>query len=210
MPKLFDFLISLMSGEVGFVATRELCFLCCETLANRLLGTSDHRVREWVESRGVPKAMFPLFVTWRKKGQLRGCIGTFVGQPLVKGLEDFAVTAAMRDSRFTPMRKEELESLECEVSLLHSFEQCRDPLDWEIGKHGTTFMMDGYESTFLPEVAEKWKWTKEETLSELAMKAGLGRSVTKSDYPRIKIERYQSSHVQVTWAEYVQFASQLK
>ena len=191
----------------GFSATREHCFLCFEALVNHLEKKSNHKVRKLLEAQGNTEK-FPMFVTWTKKGQLRGCIGTFAPQPLLSGLESYAITSAMNDRRFKPMKKEEVESLECEVSLLHTFEQCRDPLDWEIGKHGTTFNLDGYSATFLPEVAEEWKWTKEQTLSELAMKAGMRRPLEKSDYPRIKLERYQSSHLKVTWSEYHEFIKQ--
>jgi uncharacterized protein (TIGR00296 family) len=111
----------------------------------------------------------------------------------------------MRDKRFPPMKKEELESLECEVSLLHTFERCKNPLDWEVGVHGTTFTFGRYESTFLPEVAEEQHWSKEDTLQHLAKKAGLSRSLTAEDYKRISIERYQSSHISVSWAEYKEF-----
>ena len=194
--------LSCMSSAV--TATREHCFLCFETLVNHLTGKSDHTVRRLIESQH-PSQSYPLFVTWTKKGALRGCIGTFSPQPLIAGLESYAITSAMRDGRFKPMKKDELESLECEVSLLHSFEQCKDPLDWEIGKHGTTLTLDGYSATFLPEVAEEWHWTKEQTLQELAMKGGMRRPLQQSDYPRIKLERYQSSHLKVTWAEYQEF-----
>ena len=193
-----------MSQEV-FLATRELCFLCFEALVNHLTGKSTHVVRSYIESKGVPSEKFPLFVTWTKRGSLRGCIGTFAGQSLISGLENYAITAAMHDRRFKPMQENELDKLECEVSLLHSFGTCKDPLDWEIGKHGTTFKMDGLQSTFLPEVAEEQKWTKEQTLEELAMKAGMKRRLERSDYKRIALERYQSSHIQATWDDYQQF-----
>lgn len=194
-------------APAAFNATRELCFLCFEALVNKLTGKSTHIVRSWLESHGVPKQKFPLFVTWTKKGALRGCIGTFYAQPLLSGLESYAITAAMKDNRFKPMKQEELINLECEVSLLHSFEKCDNPLDWEVGKHGTTFNMDGYSATFLPEVAEEQGWTKETTLQYLANKSGYPRRLTPKDYDKIDLERYQSSHIQVTWKDYEEFVA---
>lgn len=46
------------------------------------------------------------------------------------------LVSAFRDDRFRPVMLEEVPHLECEVSLLHSFEKARNPLDWEVGKHG--------------------------------------------------------------------------
>jgi uncharacterized protein (TIGR00296 family) len=185
--------------------TRELCFLCFEALANHLTGKASHAVQSYLEAQGPIRDKFPLFVTWTKSGSLRGCIGTFSPQPLIKGLQDYAITAAIRDSRFKPVQAAELSSLECEVSLLHSFEKCQNPLDWEIGVHGTDFQFGSYSATFLPEVAEEQKWTKEETLKHLAKKSGLKKQLSAADYPKIRLERYQSSHLKVTWCDYQTF-----
>ena len=47
---------------------------------------------------------------------------------------------------------EEIPHLECEVSLLHSFEKVCDPLDWVVGKHGIIidFEVDGESQCDLP------------------------------------------------------------
>ena len=188
------------------LATKEHCFLCFEVLENKLTNKSSHIVKDFLLSKGELPS-FPLFVTWTKHQNLRGCIGCFNKLPLIEGLSEYALTAAMRDSRFKPIISSELSSLECEVSLLHSFEDCKDPLDWQIGVHGTTFYFEGRHSTFLPEVAEEWHWTKEQTLQELAQKAGIRKKITEQDYPKIRLERYQSSHIQATYEEYKQFVS---
>jgi len=39
----------------------------------------------------------------------------------------------MKDSRFQPMRLDEVNRLHCSVSLLLHFEKCRDVLDWQVG-----------------------------------------------------------------------------
>jgi AmmeMemoRadiSam system protein B len=60
-----------------------------------------------------------LFVTLRKHGELRGCIGDIVGrQPLYKGVVENAVNAAARDTRFTPVQEGELKDITVEVSVL--------------------------------------------------------------------------------------------
>jgi AMMECR1 domain-containing protein len=83
-------------------------------------------------------ASCPLFVTWDKKipnkrrlsperteGQeyqhcyeLRGCIGTLTPRPLITALREYAVLSAFRDSRFDPIRSNEVPLLRVAVSLL--------------------------------------------------------------------------------------------
>ena len=59
------------------------------------------------------------FVTLKKNGRLRGCIGSFAAERLL--LEDVranAVAAATRDPRFAPMTPDELPVVAIEVSVL--------------------------------------------------------------------------------------------
>jgi uncharacterized protein (TIGR00296 family) len=192
-------------GLIVFNATRELCFFCFEILIGQLTRQPSHVVQSILESQGIPEHPCPLFVTWTSRGNLRGCIGTFQPQPLLSGLREYALRAALNDRRFTPIRASEIKSLECEVSLLHSFEKCRDSLDWELGIHGTIFQFEGHSATFLPEVPAEQKWTKEQTLHHLANKAGVGRKLSASDMEKVNLERYQSSRLRVGWQDYQDF-----
>jgi AMMECR1 domain-containing protein len=45
----------------------------------------------------------PLFVTWKIKGHLRGCIGTFSPDFHSTLLPQYAIIAATKDHRFKPM-----------------------------------------------------------------------------------------------------------
>ncbi|MDY6794306.1 MAG: AmmeMemoRadiSam system protein A [Actinomycetota bacterium] len=60
------------------------------------------------------------FVSIKKKGSLRGCIGTF--QPtrdsLAEEIIGNAISAASRDPRFPPLREEELEDVDIGVDVL--------------------------------------------------------------------------------------------
>jgi AMMECR1 domain-containing protein len=38
----------------------------------------------------------------------------------------------MKDSRFSPVTKEEFQKLHCSVSILTNFEEARDYLEWEV------------------------------------------------------------------------------
>ena len=66
----------------------------------------------------------PLFVTWNKEGDLRGCIGTFAEDgKLGETLSQYSLIAAVKDTRFKPISESELPLLSCEISLLSNFEE---------------------------------------------------------------------------------------
>lgn len=67
-----------------------------------------------------PKEKYPLFVTWEKFDThyddyiLRGCIGIFSKTySLTKCLEEYTEEAAMNDPRFDPIKRSELEEIQC-------------------------------------------------------------------------------------------------
>jgi uncharacterized protein (TIGR00296 family) len=62
----------------------------------------------------------PLFVTWTigRDKRLRGCIGTFAEMDLHSGLKEYALTSALKDTRFDPITREELPRLNVSVSIL--------------------------------------------------------------------------------------------
>lgn len=153
----------------------------------------------------------PLFVTWntlsaRHGASLRGCIGTFEAQPLEEGLSSYALTAALHDTRFDPVRLRELPSLEAAVTLLTDFEDADDADDWELGLHGLriSFYHHGrrYGATYLPDVAPEQGWTKEETVVSLMRKAGwMGRKDHWRDV-ELKVVRYQGRKESVEYQIY--------
>jgi uncharacterized protein (TIGR00296 family) len=185
-------------------ATKELCFLCFEALCNGVTGAKATKVSQLVVNES-DTTQCPMFVTWKKKGKLRGCIGDFKPQPLYTGLQKYAVISGTRDHRFEPIAESELSSLECGVSLLHTFEPGQNALDWQIGVHGIRLFIDGRSATFLPEVAPDLKWNKHKTLVELAQKAGFRAEFDAAARDRATLERYQSAKCVAKWKEYQQF-----
>lgn len=157
-----------------------------------------------------PNDEYPLFVTWHKKTsdgdlQLRGCIGNFNPLPLHKGLRDYALISALRDSRFRPIRLEELPKLTCAVSLLTDFEVADNYLDWEVGVHGIWIEfvhLNGKKdtATYLPEVMIEQEWTKEEAIESLLRKGDFRGAITK-DYclKNIVLTRYQSQKLEMAY-----------
>ena len=76
---------------------------------------------------------------------------------LQDGLREYAVTSAMKDSRFSAVTRSELSSLQVSVSILCQFEDGEDWSDWDLGTHGIRiewFSERGNRktATFLPEV----------------------------------------------------------
>jgi len=115
------------------------------------------------------------FVTLRKSGELRGCIGNIVGrEPLYLTIRDMAREAAFGDPRFPPLGKGELSSIEIEISVLTPLEKVGSAEEIELGKHGVLVKKGFNSGVYLPQVATETGWTKEEFLSSLcAHKAGL-------------------------------------
>ncbi|KAL8771706.1 MAG: hypothetical protein Q9209_002897 [Squamulea sp. 1 TL-2023] len=153
---------------------------------------------------------YPLFVTWntlspRGHKSLRGCIGTFEAQELSSGLENYALTAAFDDTRFSPIRSVELPTLANHITLLHSFTPCAHPLDWRLGTHGLriSFTHHGrrFGATYLPDVAIEQGWSKEETIISLMRKAGwTGRSRDWRAVGDLKVVRYEGKGDGCRWS----------
>lgn len=130
-----------------------------------------------------------VFVTVHKSGNLRGCIGNVLGRgPLYKTVRDMAIAAATQDRRFDPMRPEELDQVEVEISVLSKPQVIQNADEIILGKHGVIISQDpSHQGIFLPQVATETGWTKEEFLGQLSsQKAGLLPDAWKD--PQTKIE----------------------
>ena len=159
-----------------------------------------------------------MFVTWEVKHAppfLRGCIGTMTSRHVKSAIGEYALLAGVRDSRFHPITKSELKDLQVKVSLLHSFEtDLIDALDWDLDLHGISvdFVLDvtnnsntqgaTHSATYLPGVAKSVGWSKRETLTHLAEKAGVRETRIDRLLQSAKVTRYRSSVETATWEEY--------
>jgi MEMO1 family protein len=114
------------------------------------------------------------FVTLRKSGELRGCIGyTSAEKPLYMTVRDTATLAALRDSRFQPVSASELPQLEYEISVLSPLRRVLDVRDIKIGQHGLLMKNGAYEGLLLPQVPMEEKWDRQKFLEETCAKAGM-------------------------------------
>ena len=118
------------------------------------------------------------FVTLKKNGKLRGCIGyIFPVEPLYRAVIDNARNAAIKDRRFDPVQPSELKQIEIEVSVLTPPE----PLEFDSPEDllgslrpnvdGVVLRIRRRQSVFLPQVWEQLP-DKETFLAHLSAKAG--------------------------------------
>ena len=114
------------------------------------------------------------FVTLKKNGQLRGCIGDiFPQRPLYKSVIGNAIYAAFGDRRFPQLQKDEFDQIKVEISALTVPSPVASPYEIRIGTDGMVLNKDGRSAVFLPQVAPEQGWNLETTLQNLSMKAGL-------------------------------------
>nr|CAD7256308.1 unnamed protein product [Timema shepardi] len=185
---------SIISNGVrnGMVAHPEMCFFCFDVLYCHLHSLDPPKIPNFCND------PYPLFVTWKigKDRRLRGCIGTFNAMNLHCGLREYAVTSAFKDSRFSPITREEFSKLHVSVSILRHFEDGSDYLDWEVGVHGIRIEFHNDKgskrtATYLPEVAPEQGWDQIQTIDSLLRKGGYKGSVTPDTRRAIKLTRYQ-------------------
>lgn len=121
------------------------------------------------------------FVTLKKNGRLRGCIGfTEPVFPLYESVIRAAIYAACRDSRFLPVSADELEDLEIEISVLTTPQRIHNPQLIEVGRHGLIISKGESKGLLLPQVPVENNWSREEFLAQACLKAGLSRNSWKS------------------------------
>ncbi len=114
------------------------------------------------------------FVTLKKHGALRGCIGHMAEDlPLCHVVGYCALQAAFNDRRFPQVSLQELEDIEIEISVLTPFEQVGGVEDILIGRDGVLLEKSGRSAVYLPSVAVEQGWDRDEMLNHLCAKAGL-------------------------------------
>lgn len=114
------------------------------------------------------------FVSLHRRKRLRGCIGHIQpDRPLFETIQEMATAAAFEDPRFPPLRPEEYEDLEIEISVLTPLQKISDVSAIEVGKHGIYIVKDFYAGLLLPQVAVDYGWDRLTFLQQTCLKAGL-------------------------------------
>lgn len=129
-----------------------------------------------------------VFVTLRRGGALRGCIGSITGEEsLIRAVRRRTLDAAFHDHRFSPLREDELPDVTIEHSILSPLRPVTDPATILPGEHGVVLSCRGHRGVFLPEVAVQQGWGLEEMLDALSVKAGLERRAWQEREARLEV-----------------------
>jgi len=141
---------------------------------------------EWQE---LKKHQAGAFVSLKKNGQLRGCIGTI--QPVYENLAEEiaanAISAGTRDPRFMPVSQSEMDSLSYSVDILGEAEPCRRQ-DLDPKRYGVIVTSGQRRGLLLPDL--EGVDTVEQQLTIALQKAGI-----KANEPyaieRFEVKRYR-------------------
>jgi len=122
------------------------------------------------------KVMAGVFVSLKKLGQLRGCIGTFspttsnVAQEIINN----AIEACAHDPRFSPVKADELSDLEISVDVLTKPDRISSEEELDAKKYGVIVKCGSKRGLLLPDL--EGVNTPEEQISICRRKAGIGES----------------------------------
>lgn len=130
-----------------------------------------------LDEKNVPAACrtpLGVFVTLKKKGDLRGCIGYIEGiKPIYAAVLDNSFNAAFRDPRFKAVAKTELTDIRIEISVLTTPEPVTSVGEIVVGRDGIIMEQGDRRGLLLPQVPVEWNWSREEFLLQTCRKAGL-------------------------------------
>ena len=167
-------------SEEGFTLTDEdkqqLKAIALQSIKDKLDGKPIAKFSPHTAQSSSLTSKCGAFVSLHEQGHLRGCIGHFGEDiPLYKIVAEMARAAAFEDPRFSPVRHEELDAIDIEISVLTPMRRIQSLDEFELHRHGI-YIRKGYHSgTFLPQVADEVDWTKEEFVGHCSQdKAGLG------------------------------------
>ena len=147
------------------------------------LPTAKELPEELSEKAGV-------FVSLKKHGSLRGCIGTFLPMQLSISSEIIhnAVSAAVRDPRFSPIGLDELNELEISVDVLGAPEAISGPDKLDPKKYGVIVMYHDQTGLLLPDL--EGVDTVAQQIDIAKQKAGIPSHV-QPDLYRFTVTRYK-------------------
>lgn len=163
-----------------------------------LLKTARETINEYLKTNKIPEIDFSnradlnkkcgAFVTLKKNGKLRGCIGFVLSEdPLTINVQRAAVYAATEDPRFPKVSPIELNQIELEISVLSTPFKMNSYDEIEIGKHGLILEDMGGRGLLLPQVPIEHNLNKEEFLTALCEKAGINSRAWKEKLLNIKM-----------------------
>lgn len=131
------------------------------TIARSAIGERLGLARFGEQSHAALQQPCATFVTLKRAGELRGCVGSLQAtRPLGVDVHENAIAAAFRDRRFAPLAASEFEATSVEVSLLSSGERIDVVNEEDLaarlrpGVDGLILEYGCWRATFLPQVWE--------------------------------------------------------
>ncbi len=167
---------------------------------HKLVALAKKSIEEYVKSQKVISTAGPLspemaekagvFVSIKKHGQLRGCIGTFM--PCTENIATEtirnAISAATEDPRFTPVKENELDELVYSVDVLSPPEKVEDVSELNPKIYGVIVTRGQRKGLLLPDL--EGVDTVDEQLKIARMKAGIMPDEDVNIF-RFKVHRYK-------------------
>ena len=126
-----------------------------------------------------------VFVSIKKEGQLRGCIGTIqaVRGSVAEEIIENAVSAASSDPRFSPIEPEELEKLTISVDVLGETQKIDSPDQLDVKRYGVVVTKGYRRGLLLPNL--NGIDTVEEQIRIAKQKAGI------REQEEVELERFE-------------------
>lgn len=126
-----------------------------------------------------------VFVSLKKEGRLRGCIGTICAtkSTVAEEIIQNAVSAGARDPRFPPVKEEELNQLEYSVDVLGKTRKVTSFEELDAKKYGIIVSRGGRRGLLLPNLSGVD--TVEEQIEIAKQKAGIGEEES------VQVERFE-------------------
>jgi AmmeMemoRadiSam system protein A len=151
-----------------------------------------------VDIHRLPRALGAIrsaFVTLRRAGELRGCTGSLEpSEPLAVHVAEVACRTALYDPRFLPVRPEEVDGIDIEISVLSPLTEFAVASEADLlarlqpGVDGLVLKAGRNSATFLPKVWESLPHPQQ-FLSALKAKANLPADFWSND---IRLFRYRT------------------
>jgi hypothetical protein len=92
-----------------------------------------------------------------------------------------AVAAAVEDPRFPPVKRDELDELTIEISVLSPFHRVTDVEQIQVGVHGLMIVKGKHRGLLLPQVPIEQGWDRKTFLEGLCRKAFLEEGCWRED-----------------------------
>ena len=148
-------------------------------LAKKTIETYIKKMKVIEPPPDLPKIMQEkagVFVSIKKKGELRGCIGTFAPakENIAAEIIANAIAASTQDPRFPPIEEAELPDLEVSVDILSEPEKVDSRDDLDEKKYGVIVSAGGGRGLLLPDLPGVN--SPEDQIAICKRKAGIGEN----------------------------------